>query len=66
MQPAKRSGWPSVSCSTTPATLPETPRLAVLLPGAPSSDLISLLAMHNIRCVCELNGEFRDLVGSAS
>jgi 5-methylcytosine-specific restriction protein A len=32
--------------------------LGVLLPGVPSDDLLSLLVSRNIRCVCEVDGDF--------
>jgi 5-methylcytosine-specific restriction protein A len=41
--------------------IPVDHSLAVLLPGAPSHDLISLLRTQKIRCVCEIDAEFRDL-----
>jgi 5-methylcytosine-specific restriction protein A len=44
--------------------IPVEHSLAVLLPGAPSQDLISLLRTLKIRCVCEIGTEFRDLAES--
>ncbi|GAB3839757.1 restriction endonuclease [Kribbella italica] len=38
--------------------VPQSHSLAVLLPGEPSRDLVSLLAARDIRCVCEVDGDF--------
>ncbi|MFI5706232.1 hypothetical protein [Kribbella sp. NPDC051620] len=41
--------------------VPDVKGLAVLLPSEPSRDLVSLLKMHGIRCVCEVNATFLDV-----